>query len=154
MRCDKTREIYIPAITLKFISIKDLKQQRRGSIIAANKGADLVIHPAAYETPCEVDGWWDKLYEASAMTNSVWVASANMAGQSKDGAKIFFGGSRIIDPTGNTVAEASYVTFEDQAASEVLVVEIDYAQGLANGKEWNGCLIDDRKVDVYHQNGL
>lgn len=123
-------------------------------IVAANKGADLILHPSAYESPCEVDGWWNKLYEASAMTNAVWIASANMAGQSLDGAKNFFGGSRVIDPTGNTIAEAAYVTFDDKAVSEVLVVELDYAQGLKNGKEWNGCLVDDRKMDVFYQNGL
>ncbi len=122
-------------------------------ILAANKGADLIIHPTAYESPCEDLGWWDKLYEASAMHNSVWEVSANMAGQTSTGSN-FFGGSRVINPMGETIAQAPFITAEQKAKSEVLLVELDFAKGLADGKESNGSIITDRRVDVFHENGL
>ena len=122
-------------------------------ILAANKGADLIIHPTAYESPCEDLGWWDKLYEASAMHNAVWAVSANMAGQTTTGSN-FFGGSRIINPMGETIASAPFVTAKDKAKSEVLIKELDFAKGLADGKESNGSIVTDRRVDVFHDNGL
>jgi predicted amidohydrolase len=122
-------------------------------ILAANKDADLIIHPTAYESPCEDLGWWTKLYEANAMSNAVWAVSANMVGQTSAGNN-FFGGSRIINPMGETVAEATYVTAADKAKSEVLVMQLDFAQGLLDGEESNGSIVTDRKVDVFRANGL
>ena len=122
-------------------------------ILAANQGADLIIHPTAYESPCEETGWWDKLYEAGALQNAVWLVSANMAGQTAEGNN-FFGGSRIIDPMGNTLKSASFITPTEKAESEVLVMTLDFAQGLADGKENNGSLVTDRRLDVFAANGL
>lgn len=122
-------------------------------IVAANKGADLVIHPSAYESPCEELGWWSKLYEASAMTNAVWAVSVNLAGQTTDHSN-YFGGSCIIDPMGNTVAHATYVKENEKAKSEVLVKQLDFAQGLRQGILKNGTLVGDRKIAIFHQNGL
>lgn len=122
-------------------------------ILAANKDADLIIHPTAYETPCEDAGWWDKLYEAGAMQNACWLVSANMAGQTPTGSN-FFGGSRVIDPMGNTLESAPFVKPEETAVNHVLIVELDFAQGLADGNEHNGSIVTDRRVDVYRANGL
>ena len=122
-------------------------------ILAANKGADMILHPTAYETPCEDDGWWDKLYEAGAMQNACWLVSANMAGQTPTGSN-FFGGSRAIDPMGNTVESAPFVTPDDAAENVVLVLELDYAHLLEEGHLHNGSIVTDRKVDVYRANGL
>ncbi len=122
-------------------------------IVAANKGADLIIHPSAYESPCEVEGWWDKLYEAGCLQNAVWLVSANLAGKNLAGGN-YFGGSRVIDPMGNTIASAAYVTDDVRAKSETLVVELDFAKGLRDGKDANGCIVIDRKVDVFRANGL
>ena len=119
-------------------------------IVAAIKGADLVIHPSAYESPCE--DWWTKLYEASALANAVWAVNVNLAGQTGD--SNLFGGSCIIDPMGNTIAHASYVKAGESAKSEVLVKELDFAEGLKMGKEYNGALVGDRRVDVFRKYGL
>ena len=119
-------------------------------IVAAIKGADLVIHPAAYESPCE--DWWTKLYEASALSNAVWAVNANLAGPTAD--SNLFGGSSIIDPLGNTIAHASYIKEGEIAKSEVLVRELDFAEGLRLGREYNGALVGDRRTDVFRKYGL
>lgn len=119
-------------------------------IVAAIKGADLVIHPSAYESPCE--DWWTKLYEASALANAVWCINVNLAGQTAD--KNFFGCSSIIDPLGTTIANASYVKEGETAKSEVLVKGLDFAEGLRLGRKYNGTLISDRRTDVFRKYSL
>jgi len=126
-------------------------------ILAAVKGADLVIHSTAYESPCEELGWWPQLYEASALTNAVWAVSAHLCGQTaviNGQSDNYFGGSCIIDPMGNSIDHLSYVKPNESAHSEVLVKELDFAAGLKKGREMNGVLVMDRRPDVYHQNGL
>jgi predicted amidohydrolase len=65
-------------------------------------GADLVLHPSAYEATAE--RWWDVLYPAQAMCNGQWWISANQHGGTA--ADRMLGGSRVISPDGRTVAAA------------------------------------------------
>ena len=41
-------------------------------------GADLVLHPSAYEAAAE--RWWDTIYPAQALCNGQWWISANQHG--------------------------------------------------------------------------
>jgi len=65
-------------------------------------GADLVLHPSAYEATAE--RWWDVLYPAQALCNGQWWISANQHGGAP--ADRMLGGSRVISPDGRTVAAA------------------------------------------------
>jgi predicted amidohydrolase len=65
-------------------------------------GADIVLHPSAYEAAAE--NWWDTIYPAQALCNGQWWISANQHGG--DGDDRMLGGSRIIAPDGRTVAAA------------------------------------------------
>jgi predicted amidohydrolase len=65
-------------------------------------GADIVLHPSAYESAAE--NWWDTIYPAQALCNGQWWISANQHGGS--GTDRMLGGSRIIAPDGRTVAAA------------------------------------------------
>ncbi len=65
-------------------------------------GADLVLHPSAYEAAAE--RWWDTIYPAHALCNGQWWISANQHGGVP--ADRMLGGSRVISPDGRTVAAA------------------------------------------------
>jgi predicted amidohydrolase len=65
-------------------------------------GADLVLHPSAYEAAAE--RWWDVIYPAQALCNGQWWISANQHGGAP--ADRMLGGSRVISPDGRTVAAA------------------------------------------------
>jgi len=65
-------------------------------------GADLVLHPSAYEAGAQ--SWWDTIYPAQALCNGQWWISANQHGGA--GADRMLGGSRVIAPDGRTVAAA------------------------------------------------
>ena len=118
----------------------------------ALQGVDLVLHPTAYESPCDEYGWWKKLYESNAIVNSVWCASANLVGTTPVGNSHFFGWSRIINPYGEEVARATRVHPGDYCDTEVLTAEIPFAEGLRKGRERNGCFISDRRPEVYYSN--
>jgi predicted amidohydrolase len=89
-------------------------------------GADLVLHPSAYEAA--VDTWWDTIYPAHALCNGQWWISANQHGGT--GADRMLGGSRVIAPDGRTVAAAP----RHRAAvpdPELLIVDIAADEELA-----------------------
>jgi predicted amidohydrolase len=82
-------------------------------------GADLVLHPSAYEAAA--DRWWDTIYPAQALCNGQWWISANQHGGVS--ADRMLGGSRVIAPDGRTVAAAPRHR-DLVAAPELLVVDI------------------------------
>ncbi len=98
-------------------------------------GADLVLHPSAYEAA--VDTWWDTIYPAQALCNGQWWISANQHGGT--GADRMLGGSRVIAPDGRTVAAAPRhraavpepeLLITDIAADEELAAAADAAAPL------------------------
>jgi predicted amidohydrolase len=93
-------------------------------------GADLVLHPSAYEAA--VASWWDTIYPAQALCNGQWWISANQHGG--PGADRMLGGSRIIAPDGRTVAAAPRHR-EAVAAPELLVADIALDDELAAAAE-------------------
>ncbi len=115
----------------------------------ACRGADIILHPTAYESPCEEYGWWDTLYSAHAMSNAVWCISANLIGATPGGSSHFFGGSRILDPLGCEVAAAVRVPCGSSCVSDVLVAELMLAEGLRLGRQRNGCFLAERKPWLY-----
>lgn len=115
----------------------------------ACRGAGLILHPSAYESPCENYGWWNKLYEAYALSNAVWCVSANIVCNTHDNASHFFGWSRIINPLGEQIAAATYVPPSQDGQSELLLAELDFSDALTCGRERNGCLLADRKPHLY-----
>jgi predicted amidohydrolase len=91
-----------------------------------NAGADLVLHPSAYEAT--VDRWWDTIYPAHALCNGQWWISANQHGGAS--ADRMLGGSRVIAPDGRTVAAAP--RHRDLVTTpELLVVDIAAGDELA-----------------------
>jgi predicted amidohydrolase len=82
-------------------------------------GADIVLHPSAYEAAAE--NWWDTIYPAQALCNGQWWISANQHGGS--GSDRMLGGSRIIAPDGRTVAAAPRHR-ELVSAPELLVTDL------------------------------
>jgi predicted amidohydrolase len=98
-------------------------------------GADLVLHPSAYEAAAE--SWWDTIYPAQALCNSQWWISANQHGGT--GADRMLGGSRIIAPDGRTVAAAP--RHRDQVdAPELLVADLAVGDELATAAAAGGVL--------------
>jgi predicted amidohydrolase len=89
-------------------------------------GADLVLHPSAYEAA--VDRWWDTIYPAHALCNGQWWISANQHGGSS--ADRMLGGSRVIAPDGRTVAAAPRHRYL-VTAPELLVADIAVDDELA-----------------------
>ncbi|SSS89070.1 amidohydrolase [Acinetobacter baumannii] len=86
-----------------------------GARILALKGADLIIYPSAFGE--ERYYAWDIATKARALENGCYVIAANRTGIEK-GETIFGGHSRILDPKGNILAEAT-------KENEVIVTEID-----------------------------
>jgi predicted amidohydrolase len=89
-------------------------------------GADLVLHPSAYEAAA--DRWWDTIYPAQALCNGQWWISANQHGGAA--ADRMLGGSRVIAPDGRTVAAAPR-HHDLVTAPELLVVDLAVDDELA-----------------------
>jgi N-carbamoylputrescine amidase len=88
--------------------------------LAAQDGAELVIvptHSAESPDPHSLDtiGYWEHLLVSIARMQQCWLVFVNRAG-TEAGAR-FWGGSRVVDPTGAVVAQAPYwdeaLTFVD-----------------------------------------
>lgn len=109
------------------------------------RGARLVIEPAAYEV--EAAGWWDRLYPAAAVTNAQWWVLANQCGTTSSGTLL--GGSRVIDPDGAVVAEATRVAAGGQAEPEVLVCEIAYGPAIGAALDAVAPLWGGRRPELY-----
>ena len=98
-------------------------------------GADLVLHPSAYEATAQ--SWWDTIYPAQALCNGQWWISANQHGG--DGTDRMLGGSRVIAPDGRTAAAAPR-NRDLIPAPELLVVDLDVAGELATAAAAGGVL--------------
>ncbi|WP_113701292.1 carbon-nitrogen hydrolase family protein [Nonomuraea lactucae] len=70
----------------------------------AMQGAELIINLSAPYTDPANEERWDHLLYARAMENSVPYLHASIVGDQGDAS--FFGGSRLVGPTGATLAEA------------------------------------------------
>ena len=98
-------------------------------------GANLVLHPSAYEAAAE--SWWDTIYPAQALCNGQWWIAANQHGGA--GHDRMLGGSRIIAPDGRTIATAPRHRSE-VPAPELLVVDLAVDDELAAASASSGVL--------------
>jgi predicted amidohydrolase len=98
-------------------------------------GADLVLHPSAYEAAAA--SWWDLIYPAHALCNGQWWIAANQHGGSGDDRML--GGSRIIAPDGRTIAAAPRHG-TDVPVPELLVADLAVDDELATAAASAGVL--------------
>jgi predicted amidohydrolase len=82
------------------------------------KGAQLLVCISA--SPAVRKGYFEILTSARALENTAFLAYVNLAGV-EDGLQ-FWGGSRLVCPTGDVVAKASY----DE--EDFIVCEVDYSE--------------------------
>jgi predicted amidohydrolase len=92
------------------------------------RGARVVVSMSAYEVAAE--RWWDLLHPAQALAHGQWWLMVNQCGGS--GPSALLGGSRVIAPSGDVVAEAPRV--HAGIGEHLLVAEVDVTGGLA---EWD-----------------
>ncbi|QQE77509.1 carbon-nitrogen family hydrolase [Alicyclobacillus sp. SO9] len=78
------------------------------------KGAKILFVPA--EWPMQRQQHWNALLQARAIENQMYVAAVNMSGENQNDR--FIGGSKVIDPWGDIVAEAG-------ADAQILLADID-----------------------------
>lgn len=82
--------------------------------ILALKGAEIIAAPAAWEEP--YDRPWDIVQCARAFDNVLYLAACNHSGTDRE--LTFFGKSKIVGPTGDTITEAG-------AGEEIITAEVD-----------------------------
>lgn len=75
-----------------------------GSRIMALKGADIILYPSAFGKARYYA--WDTATKARALENGCFVIASNRTGTEKD-ETVFGGKSRIVDPLGTVLVEAS-----------------------------------------------
>lgn len=81
------------------------------------QGANILVYPSAFGSARIYA--WDITTKARALENACYVIAANRTGIEK-GETAFGGHSRIVDPTGKVIVEAT-------ENDEVIVAEIDLA---------------------------
>jgi predicted amidohydrolase len=81
------------------------------------KGAELLVCISA--SPAVRRGYFEILTAARALENTVFLAYVNLAGV-EDGLQ-FWGGSRLVSPTGDLLAKANY---DDE---DLVICEVDYS---------------------------
>lgn len=117
-------------------------------------GADIIVHPCAYESPCDAWGWWQKIYTTMTMLNGVWCFSANLVAQNVNDhgetTNHFFGWSNIINPMGDIVAECEHVLPGGELRSSVLVQKVNIAKGSAEGRLRSACFLQDLRPEIYN----
>lgn len=74
----------------------------------AMKGAEIIFVPAAWATTHR--NLWDIFLPSRALENTVYIAGVNRAGT--EGEVVYFGDSKVYDPTGELIAKAGENTEE------------------------------------------
>jgi predicted amidohydrolase len=96
------------------------------------RGVDLIIQANAYEW--EARSYWDLLYPAAALANAQWWVMANQCGTTPSGTCL--GGSRVIAPTGDVLAEASRAIPGENPEPELLLYELKEPPETAGAREF------------------
>ncbi len=96
--------------------------------------AEVILMPSNWPDPFKPQ--WDLATSARAFDNQLWVIAANMVGATEN--HTYFGGSRIVDPTGKAVVDG-----DDE--EKVIVGTVD----LSVIEEFKGIInfLEDRKDD-------
>jgi predicted amidohydrolase len=111
----------------------------------AARGSRLVISPAAY--PSTDAHWWDRLYPATALLNGQWWVLTNQAGT--HGSFSILGGSKIVSPLGETVAEAPRAPGDGTRDAATLVAEIAFRRELERADAELQEMRETRRPDIY-----
>lgn len=107
--------------------------------IAVQDGAQMLLVPSASATAVpDIDRYWRDLTRFYAQILECYVVFANRVGE--EGGFVFWGGSHVVDPRGEVVAEAP------RHEEALLVVDIDLAQVEERRSELP--LLDDPRLDV------
>ena len=109
------------------------------------RGAELVVHPSAYERAAET--WWDTLYPANALANGQWWVLANQCGDA--GGVTYLGGSCVIAPDGAVVAAAGRAAEGERPAPELLVVRLDFTERLQRARCENSALWEQGRRELH-----
>jgi len=109
------------------------------------RGADLIVHPSAYERATET--WWDTLYPANALANGQWWILANQCGDA--GGVTYLGGSCVIAPDGQVVAAAGRAGEGETPAPELLVAELALTDGLERAARENSALWTESRAELH-----
>lgn len=88
------------------------------SRILSMKGAEIIFVPAAWATTHR--NLWDIFLPSRALENTVFVAGVNRTGI--EGDSVYFGDSKVYDPTGKIIARAGENT------EEILYCDIDVSK--------------------------
>jgi predicted amidohydrolase len=115
----------------------------------AVRGARLVIAPSAYEVGAAT--WWDRLYPATAMLNGQWWLMTNQAGT--HGGFTLLGGSKVVSPLGNTVAEAPRALQGETTAPATIIARIPFARELERADAELRDLREGRRPETYDTEG-
>jgi len=94
-----------------------------------NRGAEVLLYPAAFTTPTGKAGHWEMLLRARAIeTQSYIIAAAQVGPHDDEGKRRSWGHSMIVDPWGKIVAELGGDEGKDgkwKDEGEIAVAEID-----------------------------
>lgn len=107
------------------------------------KGAELIVVPANWAEGVEF--YTDHIVFTRALENHVNLVAVNRVGE--EGAFKFYGKSRIVNPSGRVLAEAS--SDEDALYAELNVVESRNKRIVRIPGEWEVDILRDRRTDLY-----
>lgn len=113
------------------------------AIFAAKLGADVIFYPSAATVLDKSDGAvclenWKKLTKGTAFSQTSYVVCCNQAESSKS---LYFGGSHIVDPNGDIVAELPL--FEEAVAD--IEIDMSYLKEIRNKRP----LLKNERFEVY-----
>ena len=106
----------------------------------ALNGAQIIAHPSNLVLP-----WCQRAMFTRCVENRVFAVTANRIGTEERAGRVlaFTGGSQVLDPTGETLAQAT----ADQEA--VAVVEVDPARADEKAINEHNHLLNDRRPELY-----
>lgn len=113
------------------------------AIFAAKLGADVIFYPSAATVLKKSDGAlclenWKKLTKGTAFSQTSYVVCCN---QAESLSSIYFGGSHIVDPNGDIVAELPL--FEEAVAD--IEIDMSYLKEIRNKRP----LLKNERFEVY-----
>ena len=117
--------------------------------LVALKGAQIIFYPTAIgwnvrdseRDKKEAESAWETIQRSHAISNGVYVASANRVGIEEN--LCFWGHSFVSDPFGNVVAQAG------NQREEILVVPCDLSKIDQTRSYWP--FLRDRRIDAYEK---
>ena len=115
------------------------------AIFAAKLGAEVIFYPAAATVLDRTDGErcfsnWIKLTQGTAFSQTSYVVCCN---QAASGCSIYFGGSHVVDPNGDIVAQ---LPLFEEAAMDV-EVDINYLRKIREMRP----LLKNERFEVYRK---